>query len=325
MPPAAFDRFRNPAKAAPTPAAPGTDTAPPPGGPRVALVARERRAQAILASLDNLPTLPAVATEVLHLAQSPTASARDFEEILRRDQALTARVLKLVNSPFFGLRRAVTSIPQAVVVLGMRTLRSVAVAAQTSRLLDRPLGPYGLAEGGMWMHSMSCASLTRVVARRARFGPDCVEELFVGGLLHDVGKVILAPYVAQAQADFDRAFAAGKDVVAAESEVLGVIHPDVGGAMARRWGLSAGLVELIEGHHRAFEPGYEPRLVVVQVANELCNQLGVGRRAGPAAAPPDHRLRLAALGLAGDADALREESRAAIAGLESAFRELARV
>lgn len=327
MSPSTFDRFRKPGTPEPAPAraAASGSSVPRASAAQVAVVARERRAQAILAGLDNLPTLPAVALEVLQLAQNRNAQASDFEEVLRRDQALTAKVLRLVNSPFFGLRREIVSIPQAIVVLGMRTLRSVVVAAQTSRLLDRQLGPYGLAPGGMWIHSMSCATLSRMIARRTRLASDLAEELFVGGLLHDVGKIILAPHVAGVQAEFDAAVrAAAGDVVRAETDVLGVTHPAVGAAMARKWGLAATLVDLIEGHHEPFEPGLDARLAVVQVANGICNELGVGRKDGPAPAPADRGLRLAVLGLADGAAALMTEARAAVDGLQGTFAEMAR-
>lgn len=312
-----FDRFRRPG------AAPGATV--PAATAQPAVVARERRAQAILAGLDNLPTLPAIAMEVLQLAQNRNASAKDFEEILRRDQALTAKVLKLVNSPFFGLRREISSIPQAIVVLGMRTLRSVVVAAQTSRMLDKQLGPYGLADGGMWMHSMSCATLARNLAKRVKVATELGEELFVGGLLHDVGKIILAPHLAGVQAEFDRAVtAAGGDVVRAENDVLGATHPAIGGAMARKWGLSGVLVGLIEGHHAALDPALERGVLIVQVANDLCHALGVGRRAGPRPLPADHALRLAILGLGDQAERVLEESRLALGDLQGMFTELAR-
>ena len=310
--PSTFDRFRKPGS-------------PPPATSGVALVARERRSQAIMAGLDNLPSLPAITMEVLQLTQNPNAQAKDFEEILRRDQALTAKVLRLVNSPFFGLRREVTSIPQAIVVLGMRTLRSVVVAAQTSRLLDKQLGPYGLAEGGMWAHSMSCATLTRLLAKRAKLPGDLGEELFVGGLLHDVGKIILAPHVAGVQREFDAAVhASGGDVVRAENEVLGMTHPAAGGAMARKWGLAASLVALIEGHHQPFDPGLDARLAVVQMANTICNALGVGRTSGPLPPPADHPLRLALIGLGDEPDAVLEACRIAIDGLQATLAEMSR-
>ncbi len=327
MAPSAFDRFRKPGTPEPAPPRPAVSvtSVPRASAAQVAVVARERRAQAILAGLDHLPTLPAIAMEVLQLSQNRNAQARDFEGILRRDQALTAKVLKLVNSPFFGLRREIVSIPQAIVVLGMRTLRSVVVAAQTSRLLDRQLGPYGLVEGGMWMHSMSCATLARLIARRTKLASDLAEELFVGGLLHDVGKIILAPHVAGVQAEFDAATrAAGGDVVRAETDVMGITHPAVGAAMARKWGLGGTLVELIEGHHERFEPGMDARLAVVQLANGLCNELGVGRRGGPAPAAPDRELRLALLGLPDGTSDLMAEARAALDGLQGVFAEMAR-
>jgi putative nucleotidyltransferase with HDIG domain len=323
MRPSSFDKFRKPPSGLTPRPTSGVSAAVVP--PQVSLVAKERRAQAILASLDNLPTLPSVAMEVLRLARNPNAQASDFEEILRRDQALTARVLRLVNSPFFGLRSRVTSIPHAIVVLGLRTLRSVVVAAQTSRLLDRQLGPYGLADGGMWKHSMSCATLTGMLAERLRMSPEAREEIFVGGLLHDVGKIILAPHVAGVQAEFDRAVAQTGDVVRAEIDAFGMSHPEVGGKMGRRWGLSASLVELLEEHHRPLASAggrANAGLLVVQVANDLCHQLGVGRKAGPAAPSVEFGPRLAALGVAGEQTTLLEAARKTIAGLEHVLHEI---
>lgn len=326
MTPSSFDRFRKPAPAAlssPPGRGPGSSAAWP--APQVSLVTKERRAQAILASLDNLPTLPTIATQVLRLSQNPNAQAGDFEEILRRDQALTARVLRLVNSPFFSLRSPVKSIPQAIVVLGLRTLRSVVLAAQTSRLLDRQLGPYGLADGGMWKHSMSCATLTGVVAARARISMESSEELFVGGLLHDVGKIILAPHVAGVQVEFNRTVVQTGDVVRAELDAFGMGHPEVGGKMGRKWGLSPTLVELIEEHHQPLASSrMKPGLLIVQVANELCLQLGVGQKSGAVAPAADFGARIAALGLGGQETSLFEAATQTLAGLEHVFQELGR-
>lgn len=295
-------------------------------GPRVNVVARERRMQAILASVETLPSLPGVVMHVLQLVNDVDAGARDFEEIISTDQALTAKVLKLVNSPFFGTRRRIASIPQAIVVLGMKSLQSVVLAAKTSRLLDRQLTPYGLGNGGLWKHSMSCATIAQQLATRRNQDGSVQEAVFVGGLLHDVGKIILAPHVAELQGDFDRACqAAGGNVVEAEKAVLGVSHPEVGGLMGRKWDLPAPLIAMIAGHHGEAVPEADPDgLATVRLADDLCNQIGVGRLKGKAAPSSYWDEGLATLGLEGSTEELVQESTRLIEELEPTFREMMR-
>lgn len=312
-----LDRFRKAAGAAPSSASSA-------GAPRVDVVAKERRTQSVLASIETLPSLPSVVTQVLQLANDKDAGAKDFEEIISTDQALTAKVLKLVNSPFFGLRREVTSIPQAIVVMGMKSLRSVVLAAKTSRLLDRQLIPYGLGESGLWKHSMSCATLASRLVRRIGADQGAQESAFVGGLLHDVGKVILAPHVAEMQGDFDRQRAAdGGSVVAAERAVIGLSHAEAGGLMGKRWDLPEALIEVIAGHHDGDIEREDACITVVRIANDLCNQVGVGRLAGPAEPSPAWDALLARAGLEDAAVDLRQEAAELVTELEPVFAEMA--
>jgi putative nucleotidyltransferase with HDIG domain len=315
-----LDRFRKAQGTGGTPAG----AMPSSSAPRPDVVAKERRMQAVLASIETLPSLPSVVTQVLRLANDADASAKDFEEIISTDQALTAKVLKLVNSPFFGMRREVTSIPHAIVVMGMKSLRSVVLAAKTSRLLDGQLTPYGLGECGLWKHSMACATLASRLAGRVGAEQGAHESAFVGGLLHDVGKVILAPHVAGLQDDFDRHRAEhGGDVVAAERAVIGLSHAEVGGLMGKRWGLPDALVRVIAGHHGTTASDEDAHVTVVRIANELCNQAGVGRLAGPAAPTGDWEALLERAGLPEAAADLRQEAAELVIELEPVFAEMA--
>jgi putative nucleotidyltransferase with HDIG domain len=284
-------------------------------------VLREQRARDVLAGIENLPSLPTVVLEVLRLTNDRQAGASDFEELVRRDQALAAKVLKLVNSPFFALRGKVTSITQAVVVLGLRTLKSVVLAAKTGKLLQREIPQYGFAAGGMWRHSLSAASLGRLVARRARLGGDAQEELFVAGLLHDVGKTVLAPHLTGLGKEFGAALdrSAG-DVCRAEEETLGLSHAAVGGRMAEKWSLAPALRALVEEHHRT-EPPASPALRALQIANDLCHQLGVGRAGGPRPPHPGFAAWVEETGL-GDPGALRGDAAGHLEQLEPVLAQL---
>ncbi len=302
-------------------------------GPLVSLgvVARERRVQAILASIDQLPSLPDVVMHVLRLASQDNTQAADFEKVVRKDQALTAKVLKLVNSSFFGLRTEVTTIPQAIVVLGFKTLRSVVLAAKTSDLLNRQLGPYGYEEGGLWKHSMACADLSQGLARRLGLGSEAAEQLYIAGLLHDVGKIILAPYIADAPGAFAKAVERnGGDVSSAEEKEIGISHAGAGGRMAKKWNLPERLHDLIAGHHVLLAAGgndapADRALVVVQLADDLCNQDGVGRLEGGRPASDRYAGLLDILGVAGDRAEIEEEAASTITALRSMFHSMGAV
>ncbi len=249
------------------------------------VVDRERTARKIMADLDDLPSLPNVISEVMRMANDPATNASDFDTIVRNDQALAAKVLRLVNSSFFALPNPVNNISQAIVILGFRTLKSVVLAASTSRLLDGPLSIYGLEPGGLWKHSICAASAARLIARKAGFSPEEEEELFVAGLLHDVGKIILIRHISGMETIFrDALVHSGGDPVPAEEELFGISHPEVGRLMASRWNLSPELGGLIGGHHERSNSMDDRHLAVVRMADTCCNLIGIGRTGRPAEA-----------------------------------------
>jgi len=290
--------------------------------PEIPIAARQRRTREILSRVESLPSLPSIVMEVLQLANDNDTRTSDFESILRKDQALTAKVLKLANSPFFGLRNKVSSISQAIVILGFKSLKSVVIAAKASKLLDRQLHIYRFSAGGMWKHSMSCATICRDVAARLRMPGEEQEELFVAGLLHDVGKILLAPYVEEEQDEWERIVAA-EGVSSAERTLAGVTHEEVGGRMAIQWGLAPSLANLIRDHHARPSTTTSLPLAILQVSNELCAQVGIGRIDGSRPATETYAALLSSLDLLGTKDELEENVRRRIDELAASFRTLA--
>ncbi len=306
-----LDRLRRNANPAPSGVA---------GSPTLGLVDKERRVREILASLETLPSLPDVVARVLQLTNDTQAGAGDFEEIVRKDQALTAKVLKLVNSPFFGVKSQVATIPQAIVVLGFKTLKSVVLAAKTSNLLNQQLDSYGFEPGGMWKHSIACADICQRLAARLDLSKECGEQLFIAGLLHDVGKVILAPFILPEREAFRRTMEnTAWDTIATEESVLGISHADIGGRMVEKWNLTPRLRGVIASHHVFQLPGgdrdVDVQLAVVQLADALCDGKGVGRL--PGAKPPvaQYAALLETLGLTDDQAEVEAEADRAIEGM----------
>lgn len=212
------------------------------------VVSRELVRQNIKARMDDIPTLPTAVLEVLKLLSNPRANARHFEKALSKDQVLTARLIKLANSTFYGTSRRITAVKEVILRLGLLSVRSLVLAASTSRILNRPMPGYGYKEGGMWEHSLATAMAARRVARIANLDNVYAEEAFLAGLLHDIGKVVLAKEVFQQSARF-HALAHAKGVLAAEEELFGVSHVVSGMQIAERWRFSKELGEAIHGHH----------------------------------------------------------------------------
>ncbi len=244
-------------------------------------VTRKRRKEKILAALNQLPSLPTVVGEVMQIANDPDSSARDFEDAIRKDQSLTARLLKMVNSSYYGLRDEVTTIQRAVTVLGFKTLKNVVVAASTSNLLNRQLEIYGYSENGLWHHSIACAVVCRKMAGDVfDFGSEVAEEAFVAGLLHDIGKIIISPVLSKYSDDFEQYVSANPacTLLEAEQKVAGIDHTETGREMMSRWNLSDRLSTSITNHHEAHNapPEEEHYAELLELSDLISLQKGYG-------------------------------------------------
>lgn len=197
-------------------------------------------------SIDSLPTLPSVVARVGELVGSPTASAADINNIIRTDIALAARILKLVNSSFYGFPRKISSITHAVVILGFNTVRNVALSAFVLDAFSGRDLPFGYRE--FWIHCLGTGVAANSLAKRR--GIALAEDAFMGGLLHDVGKIVFHAYAGSEYAKvFDRAKERDCLLIDAEQEVLGMTHAEVGALLLDSWHIPDHLVEIVKFHH----------------------------------------------------------------------------
>ena len=236
----------------------------------------DTRLDALVRQVQDLPALPDVAFKVMRLVDDPKASANDIARTVSSDQALTARLLKLANSAFYGASRRVSTVSEAVVLLGMRTVKNMTLALKCQDMLERELPGYALQRGDLWRHSFCCAYAAQCLAKRA--GYRVVEEVFVAGLLHDIGKVVLNVYLQGECADISAmAAAANIPFMDAERAVLGFDHAEAGGRVLEKWNLPLPLVECVRYHHTPRDqPTPSPLTSLVHVADVLCLMLGIG-------------------------------------------------
>ncbi|HWH15699.1 MAG TPA: HDOD domain-containing protein [Miltoncostaeaceae bacterium] len=230
----------------------------------------------ITASLAELPPMPASISEVIAACDDHDMTVGQLSQIILRDQGLTANILKLANSAFYGHARRVTTATEAVVLLGFSAIKSLAISSHTARLLNRALPGYGLAGGELWQHSVAVAFTARRIAVDVHLAP--VEEAFVAGLLHDIGKVVLATHLEDAFEEIGAA-ARGRGVPFhhVEAEVLGFDHAELGARVAAQWSFPAELEEAIRCHHDPTRATLKPMLShVVHLADVACMMLGIG-------------------------------------------------
>ena len=200
--------------------------------------------------LSRLPAQPAAALKVLRLIENPRSSSADLARLIEADPVLSARVMRLANAPYYGLSRKVASASRAVVLLGFSTVRALAVSAACSLLADdASLGP-----NGFWSHSVATAAAASVVA--AEVGAQA-GDAFSAGLLHDIGVALLfrrdrAGYldlVVRTGASAGGGTAIGSPLLAAESEALGLTHPEAGAAALEAWRFPPAFVRAVHDHH----------------------------------------------------------------------------
>lgn len=224
----------------------------------------------------GLPTLPTIVTQLIALVGDPKSSARQLAKLISTDQALTAKILKVANSAFYGFPRKIATIQLAIVVLGFEAVKnlglSVAVLKRFSsgkehRLFDRQR---------FWGHAIASAVAGQMLAKRFNYKVEA--EAFVCGILHDIGKLILVEYFPnQFSEALEKAQTESLTIAEAEEQTLGVTHADIGGWLAEKWNLPQALVETIAYHHNPSGlENPEELLLLVHLANALVRHRGIG-------------------------------------------------
>jgi two-component system, cell cycle response regulator len=196
----------------------------------------------------DLPSLPTVAIRVLALANDPEATLEQIAEVVRNDPALTARVLKVINSPLFGIPREITSIERAAGLLGMRRFKMMALSFSVMYAMENAGAPGGFDFQNYWRHSLTNAVASRLLADAVN--PSLHEDAFVGGLLSDIGLLAGSQVAPDLYGPvFARWSESGSWSIEDELELIGVGHPAVSAALLDSWGLPEILCQAIAVHH----------------------------------------------------------------------------
>lgn len=234
-------------------------------------------AESFIKKARELPVMPPVAAEIIRKAEDPDTEVSALIRLISRDAALAVRVLKIANSSFYSAARRIETLQQAIVLLGYSTLRSIVVAASLKDVFSR----FGLAERLLWEHSVASAIAATTAAHEV--GGLSRDEAFLGGLVHDIGKLLMHFQAEQKYQEVMRSvYGESRDASEVEKELFGFDHAEVGALVLEKWRLPHRLVASIGRHHspEAADPaeGVQALAALLQVADRMCIREGLGRR-----------------------------------------------
>lgn len=227
-----------------------------------------------LSRIGDIATLPEVTTRIIAVVDDPKSTARDLHNIIKNDPALASKILKVVNSAFYGLPGQVSEIDRAIVLLGLSAVKNIAISASISRLFTAEKISDKFSARDIWRHSVAVAVASRQFCVQMGKRP-FAEEAFLAGLIHDLGLLVERQAYPDALATVIRESSkGGRQFCELEQEHVGSDHQELGSALAAKWKFPRGLQTVLGYHHRVEALGAEYRLLptMVYLADCLCCQ-----------------------------------------------------
>jgi len=227
--------------------------------------------------IENLPTLPEVANKLLKIINDPMTTAVDVANLISRDLSLTSKVLRLANSAFYGIPRTVTTVQNAVVILGLKVINTMVFSITVVKMFPGDGNNPLFSRKKFWSHSLACAVISKQLALRMRkftlFDP---EECFCAGLIHDIGRIVLDQYFhEQFLKAIQKSVTEKITLSQAEQDIFGFTHSDVGDWLTSRWELPQDIRIPIVYHHAPGRTEYAREITtLVHLADSLCYETG---------------------------------------------------
>ncbi len=224
----------------------------------------------ILKTLKDLPAMPQVVVKAREIMGDANSGIKDVVKVLETDQAITAKILRVSNSAYYGMSGKISTIQHASVVLGYKTIGELITLAASSGLLNKNLGGYGLGSGDLWRHSLSVAIGSRVIAEKNN--PDLSGPSFSAGLIHDAGKLVLDKYVAERQEEFDEITEFGQvSFMEAEDKIFGFNHAEIGFDVCHHWRIPEDIATAVKFHHAPSRSEKNTLAYIIHLADAMVN------------------------------------------------------
>ncbi|MBN1345345.1 MAG: HDOD domain-containing protein [Phycisphaerae bacterium] len=247
--------------------------------PTAATKTPKQRLQGFVEQLSEVSTLPSVLAKIMTVIDDPGTGSADLKAVVECDPALTSRVLKLVNSAYFGLRNSTSNLQNAISLLGFNAVRNLAVTASVSNVFKDEFENEYYSRKGLWEHMVSVALCARMMVRRSRLAQ--FEDAYLGGLLHDIGTVMFDQHAHGEFCNALRMLQLERDLRACEHAVFGFDHTQLGAVMAGVWKFPDLIIQCIRWHHQSHRATGQSRHIrqiaaAVELSDFLCTQKGAG-------------------------------------------------
>ena len=229
--------------------------------------------------IDKMPSLPTSVTKILEISNDPRTSPADLNTVISLDPVLMGKVMKLINSAYYGLSQEITSLVRAIIMLGINTVKNLALSTAVLVNLGKARGQNALNMDGFWRHSLCVGVTSKLIAKKRGINPKVLEEYFIAGILHDIGKIPLNNRLSEkyifslSVSDRDHI-----PMNVAEKKTLGLDHSEVGKIIIEHWNLSADIGDAVSFHHNPLEYDgpHKDILYTVCCANYFANYFEIG-------------------------------------------------
>jgi len=230
----------------------------------------------ILKSIDAIPAFPATGNKVSQLLSRPDFSVAEVSNVIKYDPSITANILKMANSSYFGATHKISNISEAVMYLGQKNLLRAIQTAGISKYYKKGSSGYFDKATDLWEHSVAVALMSQILSRKITGEEDTT--LYTAALLHDVGKIIMGEFVQEQMRKISMLVSQKMSFLEAEELVLGINHADLGGKIAEHWNFPIEIRDAISFHHRPDLLAKEDKIMpwIVYMADEACLMMGIG-------------------------------------------------
>ena len=223
----------------------------------------------IMKEVSTFPSMPRTGFKLRVLLNKVDVSITEIEEILRHDPGLSANVLRMANSAFFGLSTKVGSLKQAVMLLGLKRFAQIVVSASMEKTMEKSIEGYAMSPGELWLHSIAASNIAESLAKNRKIAG--TYDVFTSALLHDIGKLVLGKFLKEELQKIKSITTNTVPLDVAEHMVLGTDHAEIGALILSKWSLPSDIVNAVRGHHSP-ERNENSNIQsdIVYLSNQMC-------------------------------------------------------